>query len=84
MDLELNLFSNTKNFSQKEDIQTDRVLFEWVSEEKIRIVREYTRDENSTYLLNHRTSVENLNEYPVQLDKLKLHLGSAFQIPTSL
>ena len=78
---ELNLFSNTKNFSQKEDIQTDRVLFEWVSEEKIRIVREYWRDENSTYLLNHRTSVENLNEYPVQLDKLKLHLGSAFQIP---
>ena len=48
---ELNLFSNTKNFLKKEDTQTDRVLFEWVSEEKIRIVREYWRDENSSYVL---------------------------------
>ena len=78
---ELNLFSNTKNFSLKEDNATNKISFEWISSEKIRIIREYWRDENSTYLLKHRTSIENLNEYPVQLDKLKLHLGSAFQIP---
>ena len=78
---ELNLFSNTKNFVKKENIEENKISFEWISDDKIRIVREYWRDHNSSYVLNHRTLVENLNEYPVQLDKLKLHLGSAFQIP---
>ena len=78
---ELNLFSNTKNFVKKENIEENKISFEWISDDKIRIVREYWRDDNSSYVLNHRTLVENLNEYPVQLDKLKLHLGSAFQIP---
>lgn len=78
---ELNLFSNTKNFLIKEESEANKISFEWISDEKIRIIREYWRDDNSTYLLNHRTSIENLNEYPVQLDKLKMQLGSAFQIP---
>ena len=67
-----------QKFCQKENIEENKISFEWISDDKIRIVREYWRDDNSSYVLNHRTLVENLNEYPVQLDKLKLHLGSAF------
>ena len=78
---EINLFSNSKNFLITDESAPNKISFEWVSDEKIKIVREYWRDNNSTYLLNHRTSVENLNDYPVQLDKLRLQLGSAFQIP---
>ena len=52
-----------------------------VTKDKIKIIREYWRENNSSYVINHKTSIENLNGYPVQLDKIKLHMGSAFQIP---
>ncbi len=78
---EIGLFNNTKNFTSIEDINNQRISFDWISNDKIKITREYWRENNSSYLINHRTSIENLNDYPVQLDKIKLHLGSAFQIP---
>ncbi len=78
---EISLFSNTKNFSGNEVSNNRKILFEWISDEKLKITREYWREDNSSYVINHRTSIENLNNYPVQLDKIKLHLGSAFQIP---
>ena len=78
---EIGLFNNTKNFTSIEDINNQRISFNWISNDKIKITREYWRENNSSYLIHHRTSIENLNDYPVQLDKIKLHLGSAFQIP---
>jgi YidC/Oxa1 family membrane protein insertase len=78
---EIGLFNNTKNFSSVEDSNNQRISFDWISNDKIKITREYWRENNSSYLINHRTSIENLNDYPIQLDKIKLHMGSAFQIP---
>ncbi len=78
---EIGLFNNTKNFSSSQDSNKQRISFEWISNDKIKITREYWRESNSSYVINHRTSIENLNGYPVQLDKIKLHMGSAFQIP---
>jgi YidC/Oxa1 family membrane protein insertase len=78
---EIGLFNSTKNFSSNQDSNNQRITFEWVSKDKIKIIREYWRENNSSYVINHKTSIENLNGYPVQLDKIKLHMGSAFQIP---
>ena len=77
---EINLFKNSPNFV-REETNTDSVIsYEWISDENIRIKREYQREDNSSYLIYHKTSIENLNDYPVQIDKISLNLGSAFQI----
>jgi YidC/Oxa1 family membrane protein insertase len=78
---EINLFANSQTFERKNSLNDKSVFYDWVSDDKIRITREYRRENNSSYLIYHKTSIENLNDYPVQLDKLKLNLGSAYRIP---
>ena len=76
-----NLLKITKNFSRKDETNDKKIAFELTSSENIKITREYWRENNSSYMLKHRTIIENLNDFPVQIDKVKLNLGSAFQIP---
>ena len=76
-----NLFKKTKNFSRKYETNDKKITFELISSENIKITREYWRENNSSYMVNHLTIIENLNDFPVQVDKVRLHLGSAFQIP---
>jgi YidC/Oxa1 family membrane protein insertase len=78
---EINLFANSQTFKRKDSNKDNTVFYDWESDDKIRITREYRRESNSSYLIYHNTSVENLNDFPIQLDKLKLNLGSAYRIP---
>jgi YidC/Oxa1 family membrane protein insertase len=78
---EINIFQNTKNFELNHSPESRTVSYSWVSSENIKITRKYWRDSNASYAIRHKTSIANLNNFPIQLDKVRLHLGSAFQIP---
>ena len=58
-----------------------KVLYRWESPGKLRIEREYLRDSNSTYVFAHQTRITNLGKDPLAFERMRLHLGSAFQIP---
>lgn len=58
-----------------------KVLYRWESPGALRIDREYIREGNSTYVFDHKTSITNLGSNPLAFERLRLHLGSAFQIP---
>ena len=47
----------------------------------LRIERIYTREDNSTYVFDHKTILTNLSTNPLALDRVKLNLGSAFRMP---
>jgi len=59
----------------------EKILYRWESPGKLRIEREYRRASNSTYVIDHETRVTNLSENPWGRPRMRLHLGSAFQIP---
>ena len=58
-----------------------RVVFRWVSSEDLQIDRIYERDPNNGYLINHRTIFKNLRNAPMAIDRVRMFLGSSFQIP---
>jgi YidC/Oxa1 family membrane protein insertase len=58
-----------------------RVVFRWVSSEDLQIDRIYERDPNNGYLINHRTIFKNLRNAPIAIDRVRMFLGSSFQIP---
>jgi YidC/Oxa1 family membrane protein insertase len=58
-----------------------KVLYRWESPGELRIEREYLREDNSTYVIDHETRITNLSNIPNgRLERMRLHLGSAFQI----
>ena len=57
------------------------VVYTWESNQKLRIERVYSRDANETYGFKHRTKITNAGNQPLNLERMRLHLGSAFQIP---
>jgi YidC/Oxa1 family membrane protein insertase len=57
-----------------------KVLYQWELPGKLRIEREYVREVNSTYVIDHKTIITNLDPNPVLFERMRLHLGSAFQI----
>ena len=57
-----------------------KILYRWESPGKLRIDREYVREDNSTYVIDHKTIITNLDPNPVLFERMRLHLGSAFQI----
>ena len=57
------------------------VVYEWELPNVLRIERIYSRENNSTYLFDHKTIFTNLSSIPLALDRVKLSLGSAFRMP---
>ena len=57
------------------------IVYQWEIPNQLRIERHYTREDNSTYVFEHKTSITNLSQMPLALDRAKLNLGSAFRMP---
>lgn len=57
------------------------IVYQWEIPNKLRIERLYTREDNSTYVFNHKTVLTNLSSNPLPLGRVKLNLGSAFRMP---
>ena len=57
------------------------VVYEWELPNVLRIERIYSRESNSTYLFDHRTTLTNLSTNPLALERVKLNLGTAFRMP---
>ena len=57
------------------------IVYQWEIANQLRIERHYTREDNSTYVFEHKTSITNLSQMPLALDRAKLNLGSAFRMP---
>ena len=60
---------------------SQRIVYQWKSKQNLLIERSYWRDSNDSYVFHHQTKFSNLGEQPVNLERVRLHLGSAFQIP---
>ena len=57
------------------------IVYQWEIPNMLRIERRYTREDNSTYVFNHKTVLTNLSLNPLPLGRVKLNLGSAFRMP---
>ena len=57
------------------------VVYEWKLANFLKIERIYTREDNSTYLFDHKTILTNLSTNPLALDRVKINLGTAFRMP---
>ena len=79
-----NLISNTlpnpRDFKLIEHSST-KMVFRWKSNTDLQIDRVYERNPNEGYLVRHRTIFENLKESPIAIDRVRMSLGSSFQIP---
>ena len=66
-----------------EKVRSDRstVVYEWKLANFLKIERIYTREDNSTYLFDHKTILTNLSANPLALDRVKINLGTAFRMP---
>lgn len=66
-----------------EKVRSDRssVVYEWKLANFLKIERIYTREDNSTYLFDHKTIFTNLSTNPLALDRVKINLGKAFRMP---
>jgi len=66
-----------------EKVRSDRssVVYEWKLANFLKIERIYTREDNSTYLFDHKTILTNLSTNPLALDRVKINLGTAFRMP---
>ena len=66
-----------------EKVRSDRssVIYEWKLANFLKIERIYTREDNSTYLFDHKTILTNLSTNPLALDRVKINLGTAFRMP---
>jgi len=73
------IIPNPRDFQLIENT-SGKVLYRWESPGKLRIEREYVREDNSTYVIDHKTTITNLDPNPVLFERMRLHLGSAFQI----
>jgi len=62
--------------------ETDqKIVFRWNAGADLQIERTYERDPNNGYLLSHRTSFKNLRDAPVAIERVRMFLGTSFQIP---
>jgi YidC/Oxa1 family membrane protein insertase len=56
------------------------IVYRWEKPNELRIERYYSREDNDTYVFDHKTVLTNLGNTPLLLDRLKLNLGSAFRM----
>jgi YidC/Oxa1 family membrane protein insertase len=58
----------------------DSVVYKWEKSGELRIERYYSREDNQSYVFDHKTILTNLSENPLELNRIKLNLGSAFRM----
>jgi YidC/Oxa1 family membrane protein insertase len=56
------------------------IVYRWEKANELRIERYYSREDNDTYVFDHKTVLTNLGKTPLVLDRVKLNLGSAFRM----
>ena len=71
---------NPREFKIVEE-NSQRIVFRWKSNNDLQIDRIYKRDPSDGYLINHRTIFQNLRSAPIAIDRVRMFLGSSFQIP---
>ena len=71
---------NPREFKIVEE-NSQRVVFRWKSNTDLQIDRIYERDPSDGYVINHRTIFKNLRNAPIAIDRVRMFLGSSFQIP---
>ena len=71
---------NPREFKILEE-NSQRIVFRWKSNNDLQIDRIYERDPSDGYLINHRTIFKNLRSAPIAIDRVRMFLGSSFQIP---
>ena len=71
---------NPREFKIVEE-NAQRVVFRWKSNTDLQIDRIYERDPSDGYLIHHRTIFKNLRNAPIAIDRVRMFLGSSFQIP---
>jgi len=71
---------NPREFKIVEE-NSQRIVFRWKSNNDLQIDRIYERDPRDGYLINHRTIFKNLRSAPIAIDRVRMFLGSSFQIP---
>ncbi len=76
----IDAITNPRDFRLIEESDS-RVVYRWESSGQLQIDRVYERNEGHGYGLRHKTIVQNLGEAPIALERLRLYLGSSFQIP---
>ncbi len=59
----------------------NKLVYRWESASNLRIDRIYERTKEEGYVLKHRTIFYNLREVPMAIERVRLSLGSSFQIP---
>jgi len=60
---------------------SNRVVYRWTSKGNLQIDRIYERSEIDGYGLIHKTVFKSLRDTPMVVDRVRMHLGSSFQIP---
>ncbi len=58
-----------------------RVVYRWESPGNLSIDRIYERSEADGYGLTHKTVFRSLRDSPMVIDRVRMYLGSSFQIP---
>ena len=56
-------------------------MYRWESAGNLQIDRIYERTDTDGYGLNHRTIFKSLRKTPMAIERIRLYLGSSFQIP---
>lgn len=68
-------------FKKVNGADPQKIVYQWKSKQNLLIERTYWRDSQDSYLFRHQTKFSNLGDQPLNLERMRLHLGSAFQIP---
>jgi len=58
----------------------DSVVYKWEKPGELRIERYYSREDNQSYVFDHKTILTNLSDNSLELNRIKLNLGSAFRM----
>ena len=58
-----------------------KIIYRWESDKNLRIDRIYERSDMDGYGLTHRTVFTSLRDAPMVIDRVRMYLGSSFQIP---
>ena len=75
-----NAIANPRGFKIVEN-SANKLVYRWQVESEFRIDRIYERSSEDGYVIQHRTVFENLKDVPTAIDRVRLSLGSHFQIP---
>lgn len=75
------VFPDPRAFKLVEQTDPMKMVYRWESKGKLRIEREYARKSENSYVIEHETRITNLGKNLLGFERMRLHLGSAFDIP---